>query len=255
MVKYKRKTSKKRSIKRKLYTTSLIAGLSLASIAYFSNSSFFISKDKEPVQIEKKINLDYLHVKNNDAFLRQLFINKITKEYGVVEGIMEIRYQGGLGLYSPLVKGYPSMQTIFYVPEKYRGTDLETRIIIYSTAFENASSEDEFLSMLIDHEYSHTDYVRGRVKLNFSSQEKYDLLNAEIECRLIDVRGGLFELFNELYAYDRQINSFSKRQNSSGKFMKNIISIYNACVDSLHRKEETPLIKYLKDNYQKKIYF
>ena len=252
-VKAKRKIGKK-SKKRKMLVVASVASLSLGGVFYFLNSPIFESKSKE-VNVKKNAGLEYDEVRgSNDIFLRQIFIDKIIEKHGIADGAREIRYEDKK-VYSNLVKGYSSMQTIFYVPEKYRGKNLETIIVVYPQAFRSASSEDEFLSLLVDHEYCHTDYVRGRVNLDFSSEHEYELLKDEIEDRIIGARGDLFELFGELHCYNRQINSFSKRKNLGEKFVRSIVSVYNSCVDSLDAMEKTPLVKYLEKNYKRKINF
>lgn len=255
-IKKSSRKTRRNFIKRHPFVSSLIGSLSLATLVYFYNPSFLNSKVEETALSDKNINDDYLNVRsNNDQFLRQHYIDEIINRHGIVDGVSSVIYENRDGPYIALSRGKSSMQTFFYVPEKYKGADLETSIVIYSTAFENASSEDEFLSLLIDHEYCHTDLVRGRVKLEFSSEQEFNLLNEEINRRLIDVNEDLFNLFHELYSYDRQIGKFSDRTNLSDKFRRNIISMYNSCVDSLYNMDETNLVKYLKEKYKKKIYF
>ncbi|MBI2106230.1 hypothetical protein HYT56_05360 [Candidatus Woesearchaeota archaeon] len=229
----RRKINRKRNIRK-----FVVAGvLSIAGISAFLHKSFD--------------SVDFLEAKNNFKLRQEYLDETIKEEYGYAEGLKKIDYVHSTlsikrGGFSTLISTYVN------VPANYRGSTLETRVEVYRRAFDGLKNEDEFLSMLIDHEYRHTDLFRGRVKLHLplNSAEEKEFVEKEIRERIFDINGDLWRIYAELYAYSSQISQFPKRK-ITNEFRKEMTEMYNSYVDSLYSKEETPLILALRKTFVK----
>jgi|ETNmetMinimDraft_2_1059921.scaffolds.fasta_scaffold19815_1 hypothetical protein len=237
---------KKNSKRRRFGRYPVFVAGALVSAGLLLEPSIFPSKTPK---LEQR-GVSFLDVKNNSR-LRQSYLDQIVNEHGLVEGLKGVNYEPGLIGIHKADSMFVVMRTTYpEVPAGYKGNDLETEIVVYGGAFNSTQSEDEFLNLLINHEYRHTDQMRGRMKLNFSSKQEYDSLASEIGRRFFDINGDLYELVREIDAYRAQIDSFGKK-NLSEKFKRDIISLYNFHVDLLGEKAETPFVKYLKGTWGK----
>tara|TARA_Y100000034_G_C6780651_1_gene348911 strand:- start:66 stop:803 length:738 start_codon:yes stop_codon:yes gene_type:complete len=228
----------------------LIIG-ALASSSLLLEPVFFPSKTNVP-ELEQRVgDISFLDAKNNSR-LRQDYIDQIVDEYGLVEGLRDITYSPELIGLHKVDSTFAVMRTTYpEVPPGYEGYDLETNILAYRGSFIYPQSENEFLSLLMDHEYRHTDQIRGRMKLIFFSKQEYNSLASEISERLFDINGDLYGLVHELDAYSTQIDSFYKRDLSE-KFKMDMVSFYNFHVNLLNQKSETPFVRYLREKFRKK---
>lgn len=194
------------------------------------------------------------HEAKNNFRLRQEYLSETIKEReGYADGLEKIEYDHSI---SSFKNGDFSTvcRTFLDVPAKYKdgGKDLKTRIEVYRRAFEETGNEDEFLSILIDHEYRHTDQVKGRVntRLFINSLGERDLVEKEARERMFDVNGDLFRIYLELDAYSYQLSQFPERKITEG-FREKMTEMYNSYVDSLYSKEETFLILSLRKTFVK----
>lgn len=120
---------------------------------------------------------------------------------------------------------------------------------IYKGIFNETQSEDEFLCGLVDHEYEHINLFSGKVKV-----EIYEPARGEFKKRCCDASNGdLFYIFHELFAFSNEIKQFSIRKNLRKGYRLDIINSYNSYRRLVEEKPETPLTKWLLENYPRVI--
>ena len=191
----------------------------------------------------------YSYAKSHaDTGIRQLYLNRLLRHQVFSEGLkkLEYRHESLKGYYFP--EEPVAMATRFLVSSA-KISDM--MIFVYPSAFARAGSEDEFLSMLVDHEDRHVGQGTGKVQLQFSHAE-YGAVKPELEQRLFNIDGDLYLLFSELDAFESQIKAFPRREISQG-FQRKMFHDYGRLQDSLAVKQETPLVHYLKKRFPMKI--
>ena len=148
---------------------------------------------------------------------------------------------------NPLLKGRDMiMRTGFTAPANSEGIVKSVKTQIFRSAFEECKNEDEFLSMLVDHEYNHLMFLSGKIKISGPAEAI-----KELEKRAFDINGDLFEHFMELNAYHAQIQAFSKRSVREG-FKRNVIESYNGYRNLVAKMEKTPAIRWILEKFPEK---
>lgn len=193
--------------------------------------------------------VSYSYAKSHaDVGIRQRYLNLLVQQHGLAEGLKKVEYS------HEYLKGYYFPEEPAAMITRFSVSPLEIsdiRISVYPPAFTRADSEDEFLSMLKDHEYRHVDQGMRKVQIRFSPAE-YESVKPELGSRLFDIDGDLYLIFSELDAFEWQINAFPQRKVSES-FQRKMFRYYTRLQDSLDVKPKTPLVMFLKRRFPWKL--
>ena len=225
--------NKKRIIIRGTGVALILAGLGYAGVNLFLTDS----------EDSKKREVSFEDAKKNYS-LRQKFIDDIVESYPPpIEGL-EVKYNGDSEYgESPFHGNGAAFVTNVYFPA-FSGPQIRN-IVAFKSSFTYSKSRAEFVSSLVDHEYTHVKILARNLGFPILQGTV-----SEFSKRVVDINGDLSKIFHELVAYTNQIRTFSKR-NVSNTYMRENIYEYNLYRNLLEAKESTPLIKYLLDYFPK----
>ncbi|MBW2980285.1 hypothetical protein KY360_02615 [Candidatus Woesearchaeota archaeon] len=230
-----------------------LSGLAALAITGTSIYAYYASRASRPqYEMNSKPEsvpnreLSFLEAKANEAY-RETYIKQVVKKNPPPIRDLLVVYDNKSDYHpNPLVEsGAMIMRTKFIAPSNYRGVAQKLRTTIYRGSFKGLQSEDEFLSMLVDHEYRHVEIFAGG-KIEMES----DVLR-EFQRRVLNLNGDLFEVYHDLQAYTAQIKAFKKRANLRESFKREILHSYHVYRREVEEKPQTPLTRFLLREFPK----
>ena len=173
--------------------------------------------------------------------LRQSYLDRLIATYPPPMNSLTVEYDNSRDSHSErsLLDKPTVMITTFDVPAKSEGVIMSPKMRVYRGAFNRADSEDEFLSLFVDHEYYHAKLLTGQVEMTANRA-----IVPELESRAFSVTGDLFTPFQEMNAYSTQIRAFSTRR-LSDSFKRDVVSSYNSYRRFIEEKQPTPLTTWM----------
>ena len=178
---------------------------------------------------------------------RQEYIDEMVRKFPPPSNVVSIKYTKEDYYQNPHdIDLMQVMRTKLNIPSDYSlhgriiKEPIKTEIMVYGEAF--GLSEDEMISVLVDHEYFHSDMAAGDVKISISKSAYPEII------RILDPTKDLFEIFQELEAYTNQASNFSKR-NLSCRFKQRICGAYDRYREMLSTFQETPIVYWMKTKY------
>lgn len=185
--------------------------------------------------------LSYTKAKENRRF-RQRYIDSVVRKYPI-DGLESATYLDYIPTYAfnPILnKPIPMLTTAILPPGAVGAKSAKIEVFPPAFLFRN---EDEFLSAFVDHEYVHVRLFAKGIEIDAPLE-----IHQELGSRVFNVKGDLFDIFQELEAFSNQIRQFPNRR-ISRDFRNSVLDSYDAYRQFLKDKEKTPVIAWMLDRY------
>jgi len=221
-----------------------IAGL-VATVALRSKPKQSLKKRIENIETTDQKEISYSEARKNRK-IRYDYIRQLAKRYPPPIKDVDFVYYDDKEYYpNPLFDSGGMYTRTYFIALPGTGVAQDIQLEVYRGAFNQTQNEDEFLNLLVDHEYRHIELLSG------SEIEIETAVFEEFNRRVINITGDLFEAYQELHAYSAQINAFSKRPNLRGSFKRKVRETYSIYRKVVEEKKQTPLTRFLLEEFPK----